>query len=73
MYLEAIIAVGPEWVVGEVRVVGVDEVEGSDHGVGADEEPARPSRIWVNLSTSVISQHEESMGWSRFPLCATQT
>ena len=66
-------AVGPEWDVEDVLEVGLGVVDGTDLGVGIEEELVRPSLISVNFSTSVVSQHDESMGWSRFPFWATQT
>ena len=64
-------SVGSEREVEGVPVVGPDVDDGTDLGVGVDEETVSRSR--VNLSTSAVSQHEESIGWSRFPLWATQT
>ena len=73
IYLNTTDSVGPEGDVGEVPVVGSDAADGTDFGVGVDEEAVRPSRSRVNLSTSAVFRHEESIGWSRFPRWATQT
>ena len=73
VYLDTVAFVVPEGEVGKVPVVRLDVEDGAELGVGVDEEAVRPSPIWVNISTSVVSQHEESIGWSRFPRWATQT
>ena len=57
-----IIAVGPECVVREVWLVVVDDDDGTDRGVGVDEEAVSPSRSLVSLSTFAVSQQEESIG-----------
>ena len=45
-------------------MVGWDVFDGTDLGVGVDEAAVEtsPSRSRVNLSTSVVSQHVESIG-----------
>ena len=73
VYLDTVAFVVPEGEVGKVPVVRLDVEDGTELGVGVNEVAVSPSRSRVNLSTLAVSQQDESIGWSRFPLWATQT